>query len=103
MVLLLLAVVQLGVYYHLRAVALTAAGHGVDQVRVIHGTPQAGMAAATQFLDQNADALTDRIVTAHRSETSSSVTVRGTVVSVMPGVVLTVDVTARSPTERLTP
>ena len=103
MVLLLLVVVQLGLYFHLRAVALTAARHGADQVRVATGTADAGVRAANEFLDQSASSLSDRSVTAERNDTTSSVIVRGTVVSVIPGVALTVDVTAQAPTERLTP
>ena len=39
---LLLVIVQFGVYFHLRAVAQTAARHGLDQVRVVDGSTDAG-------------------------------------------------------------
>lgn len=103
MVLLLLVIVQVGLYFHLRAVAQTAARHGVDEVRVLDGSTDQGIAAATGFLDQGGQSLRDRSVTAQRSAASSSVTVSGSVVSVIPGITLTVDVTASAPTERIVP
>lgn len=103
MVLLLLVVVQFALYFHLRAVAQTAARHGLDQVRVTTGTPDAGIDAANEFLDQGGASLADRTVRADRTASTASVSVRGTVVSVVPGVHLVVDVTASAPTERITP
>ena len=103
MVLLLLVVVQVGLYFHLRAVAQTAARHGVDEVRVFDGSTDQGIAAAGEFLDQGGQSLHDRAVSAQRTVESSSVRVSGSVVSVIPGITLTVDVTASAPTERITP
>ena len=103
MVFLLLVIVQFAVYFHLRAVAQTAARHGVDQVRVTNGTPAAGIAATNEFLDQSADSLHARTVDAERTETDSSVQVTGTVVTIIPGLTLTIDVTVHAPSERLTP
>lgn len=103
MVLLLLVVVQFALYFHLRAVDQTAARHGLDQVRVTTGTPDAGIDAANEFLDQGGTSLASRTVRADRTATTASVSVRGTVVSVVPGVHLVVDVTASAPAERITP
>lgn len=103
MVLLLLVIVQVALYFHLRAVAVTAARHGLDQVRVAEGTPERGVDAAEEFLDQGGSNLEAASVTAARTAESSSVTVEGNVVSVVPGLVLHVDVTVEAPTERLTP
>lgn len=103
MVLLLLVIVQVALYFHLRAVAVTAARHGLDQVRVTEGTPERGVDAAEEFLDQGGSNLEAASVTAARTAESSSVTVEGNVVSVVPGLVLHVDVTVEAPTERLTP
>ena len=103
MVLLLLVIVQVALYFHLRAVAVTAARHGLDQVRVTEGTPARGVDAAEEFLDQGGSNLEASSVTAARTAESSSVTVEGNVVSVVPGLVLHVDVTVEAPTERLTP
>ncbi len=103
MVSLLLVIVQVGLYFHLRAVAQTAARHGVDEVRVLDGSTDQGITAAGEFLDQAGTSLHHRTVRAQRTAESSSVRVTGTVVSVLPGVALTVDVTANAPTERITP
>lgn len=103
MVLLLLVVVQFALYFHLRAVAHTAARHGLDNVRVLDGSTDAGIAATNEFLDQSGTSLEDRDVRAARTATVSSISVSGTVVSVIPGVSLRVDVTVDAPTERVTP
>lgn len=103
MVLLLLVIVQVALYFHLRAVAVTAARHGLDQVRVTEGSTERGVDAAEEFLDQGGSNLEAASVTAARTAESSSVTVEGNVVSVVPGLVLHVDVTVEAPTERLTP
>ena len=100
MVFLLLAVVQIALYFHLRSVALTAARHGVDQVRVVDGSTDSGIGAANEFLDQAGTSLRDRSVSAERTATRSSVTVAGNVVAVIPGLSLHITVTADAPTER---
>jgi Flp pilus assembly protein TadG len=103
MVLMLLAIVQVSLYFHLRAVATTAARHGVDRVRVLNGSPGDGVATANQFLDQAGSSLLGRSVTADRTGAQSSVSVSGGVVSVVPGLHLHVDVTVTAPTERIEP
>lgn len=103
MVLLLLMVVQVAVWYHARSVAQTAARHGVDHVRVIDGTTDDGVAVANEFLDQSGGGLRDRRVDATRTVERSTVSVSGAVVSVIPGVNLTVSVTVNAPTERIEP
>lgn len=103
MMLLLLVVVQFALYFHLRAVAHTAARHGLDNVRVYDGTPDAGIAAANEFLDQSGTSLEHRHIQADRTVATSSITVSGTVVSVIPGLELPVDVTVVAPTERIAP
>jgi hypothetical protein len=103
MVMILLAIVQIGVYFHLRAVAQTAARHGVDEVRVVDGSTEAGTATANAFLDQSGDGIGNRTVTADRSETTATVRVTGDVVSILPGLHLTIDVEVDAPVERVTP
>lgn len=98
----LLVVVQFALYFHLRAVAQTAARHGLDHVRVVDGSTDAGLVAANEFLDQGGASLTDRDVTAERSAIASSMRVSGIVVSVIPGLNLRVEVTVDAPTERVT-
>ena len=99
MVFLLMAIIQFAVYFHLRSVAVTAARHGVDQVRVLDGSTDAGISAANQFLDQAGSSLDIRHVTAARTPTRSTVTVTGAVVAVIPFVYMHISVTATGPTE----
>jgi Flp pilus assembly protein TadG len=103
MVFMLLAIVQIALYVHLRSVAVTAARHGVDQVRVLDGSTDAGITAANEFLDQAGSSLDARSVTAARSAVVSSVTVSGGIVAVIPLLNLHVSVTAQAPTEGLVP
>ena len=103
MVLLLLMVVQVGVWYPPRAVAQPAARHGLDHVRTINGSPSEGIDVASEFLDQSGGGLENRNVDATRTAAVSSVTVSGRVVSILPGVSFTVSVTVDAPTERIEP
>lgn len=103
MVLLLMVVVQFALWFHTRAVATTAARHGLDRARILEGSSDEGEAIAREFLDQNAEGLHDRAVTATRSATQVSVTVQGRVVSVIPGVHLPVTVRITAPVERIVP
>jgi Flp pilus assembly protein TadG len=99
MVLLVMAVIQFAVYFHLRAVAGTSARHGVDRGRIVDGSDGDALIAANEFLDQSGSSLTGRQVTASRTGDEFSVTVTGQVPSVMPGLNLTVDVTKSAPIE----
>lgn len=103
MVMILLTIVQVGVYFHARAVAQTAARHGLDEVRVVYGSSAAGEAAANAFLDQSGGGIENRVVSADRTATTASVTVTGTVVTILPGLSLTVEVEVDAPVERVTP
>lgn len=101
MVMLLLLVVQAAVAFHGRAVAHTAARHGLDHVRTLDGSTAAGVSAASSFLAQAGGGLRDSDVTASRGADTSSVSVSATVISVLPGVNLTINVTVDAPTERI--
>jgi TadE-like protein len=103
MVTMLTVIVQFALYFHLRTVAHTAARHGLDHVRVVDGSPDEGIATANEFLDQTGRSLEGRSVSAARGPTTSTVTVIGDVVSVVPGLNLRVEVTVDAPTERVTP
>ena len=103
MVFLRMAIIQFAIYFHLRSVAVTAARHGVDQVRVLDGSPADGISAANQFLDQAGSSLDNRHVTAARTPTRSTVNVTGAVVAVIPFVSLHISVSADAPTEALQP
>jgi len=103
MVTMLTVIVQFGLYFHLRTVAHTAARHGIDHVRVVDGSTDEGIATANEFLDQSGRSLDDRQVAAERGSTTSTMTVAGNVVSVVPGLNLRVEVTVDAPTERVAP
>lgn len=103
MMLLLMVVVQAGIYFHTRAVAVTAARKAVTAARVESGSAPDGHQAADQFLEQNGAALTNRRVDVTRSDTTATVTVSGDVASVMFGVPFTVTITVDAPVERVTP
>lgn len=100
--LLLMLVVQAGVYFHTRAVATTAAHKGLDALRVEEGSPSAAHAATEDFLDRNAPALEARAVGVDRTGGTAEVTVSGDVVSLIFGVDLfPVRVTASAPIEQV--
>jgi Flp pilus assembly protein TadG len=102
--LLLMLVVQAGVYFHTRAVVTTAAHKAADAVRVDEGSIPAGQAAADAFLDRNAPALDDRSVEVVRTADRAEVTVSGNVVSLVFGLDLfPVSVSVSAPIERVTP
>jgi hypothetical protein len=103
MVMLLVMVVQVGVWYHTRAVAQTAARHGLDHVRVIGGSVDQGIAVTGEFLAQSGGGLRHRQVQATRTVEASTVSVSGQVVSILPGVSLPVSVSVAAPTERIEP
>ena len=103
MMMLLLVIVQIGVYFHLRAVAQTAARHGLDQVRVVDGSAEAGIATTNEFLDQSGQQHRGppRQRHAHCSTVECDVSGRSRVDHSRPR--LHVDVTVEAPTERTTP
>lgn len=101
MITMLTVIVQFGLYFHLRTVAHTAARHGLDHVRVVDGSTDDGITTANEFLNQSGRSLGARQVTAQRGATTSTLTVAGDVVSVVPGLDLRVEVTVDAPTERV--
>jgi Flp pilus assembly protein TadG len=102
--LLLLLVVQAGIYFHTRAVATTAANKGVDALRVADGTPAAGRNATEQFLARHAPALDQRNVEVARTSERAEVTVTGTVDSLLFGIDLfPIQVSETAPIEQVTP
>ena len=103
MILLLMMVIEAGIYFHTRAVVVTAARHGLDSARAENGSTVDGTASTNQFLDQAAGGLRTRSVQVTRTATDATVTVSGDVVSVLPLVPFTVDVTVTAPVERILP
>jgi Flp pilus assembly protein TadG len=101
---LVMLVVEFGLWFHAQHVAQAAADEGARAAKVEGRTSADGAARANGFLDQAAsDLLEDRTVDANRTTELSSVTVRGHVVGVVPGLHLAVRAQATDPVERFRP
>jgi Flp pilus assembly protein TadG len=97
--LLVLLIVQFGLWLHARQVATAAAQEGLVAARVETGTAAAGHARAVAFLTQTGG-LRDVGVDASRDVTTARVTVTGTTPTVLPGTALGVSAVAEGPVER---
>lgn len=102
MMLLLMAVVQTGLWFHTRAVMATAANKGLDAARIEGGTDTDGRAAANEFL-QHSGALNERSIDVSRSTDTVTVTVSGRVVSLVFGAPLPISVNVEAPLEQVQP
>lgn len=102
MMLLLMAVVQLGLWFHTRAVMTTAAQKAVEATRVDNGSTAEGEQAADEFLT-HAQALRDADVEVERGPETASVSISGNVVSLMFGASIPISVTVDAPVERQVP
>jgi Flp pilus assembly protein TadG len=104
LLLLVLLVVQVGLYFHASHIALAAAEEGARAARTRLGTAAAGQARARRFAAALGDGLIrSPVVTATRSPATARVEVRGQVATVVPGLRLTVDRVVESPIERFIP
>lgn len=81
---LVLAPIQLGLWWHASQVADAAAREAVDAAQVEGATQADGVAAAHRFLDA-AGNLTDRHVTVTRTTDTVTVNVTGTAPRLIPG------------------
>lgn len=100
----LMLIVQFGLYFHARNIAEQAAQEGAAAARQFDGSEKSGHTQATQFLSAvGTKTLQDRAVTVDRSLQSATVTVTGTVISLVPGLKLHVKETATGPVERFVP
>lgn len=99
--LLVTALMQYGLWYFARTVALAAAQEGVSAARVLDAAPADGAERAAQYLEQNgADMLLDPSVVASSPAAGVvAVEVSGRSLSVIPGVALTVTQSAQGPVE----
>lgn len=95
---------QAALYYHARTVAIAAAQEGARATGSELGSEADGAQAARAFVAGAGgdDVLPDLTVTAHRTVTVATVTVRGTSLSVIPGWNLVVRQSASVPVERVT-
>ena len=96
-------VVQGGLWYNARHVALAAAQQGARAASVDGGNTAAGGAAAQAFIDQaGAGSFTSSSVTPTRNSRTVTVTVTGTSPTFVPGLNLTIRQSASMPVERFT-
>lgn len=105
LILLIFAVVQAGLFFYARSLAMGAAQEGVAAGRAYQATPGAGAARARAFLDRTAkDSLTGITVDRAGSTTTEvQITVTGRALSVFPGVPgPSVRQSAHGPVERFT-
>jgi Flp pilus assembly protein TadG len=101
--LLLMLVVQFGVWAHAQHIAQAAANEALQVARAYQSSAAAGTAQGQAILDQTGGSvLTDRSVSVTRTPTTVTVTVTGHATSVVPGFSPTVRVTVSGPVERVT-
>lgn len=101
---LLMLIVQFGLMFHARNIAEQAAQEGAAVARRFDGTQAQGREKALQLLTAVGEGtLKNRDVTANRTSDTATVTVTGTVVSVVPGFSLSVSESASGPVEKYVP
>lgn len=97
------ATIQVGLYYHARKVAQSAARQGVDAGRQFGAGPGDGAAQAQQFLARYGNSVRGaRISTSGSSAQQIRITVTGDVATLVPGLELHVTQHADGPVERWT-
>lgn len=101
LLLFLMLSVQVGLVAHAQNVAKAAADEGAADARTFNGTAGDGQARTEEYLGRLAPSiLTSRSVSATRTADTASVTVNGTVISLVPGWKPTITQTSTGPVER---
>lgn len=97
---LILAIVQFGLWYEAEHAAIAAAQQGAQAARLQGGSAAAGKLAATGFLHEAAPTLVEQpAVRVTRSATTAQAIVTGFVVSLIPGLHLQVSASSSAPVE----
>lgn len=100
--LLLMLVVQFGVWAHAQHIAQAAANEALQAARAYQSSAAAGTVQGEAILDQTAGSiLTDASVSVTRTATTVTVTVVGQAATVVPGLRPSVRVTVSGPAERV--
>lgn len=105
LLLLIFTVMQVGLWFYARSLALAAAQEGAAAAGAYHAGTDAGLTRAQTFLDRSAgDSLQDAAVSpAGSSATSVRIEVTGRALSVLPGIPgPPVSQVAQAPVERFT-
>jgi Flp pilus assembly protein TadG len=104
LLLILMLIVQAGLWMHATHTAQAAAGRAVEATRALDGTEADGREAAQHTLGALTGAsLHDVRITVTRTATTSRVYITGTAESVVPGVRWRVQATAEGANERFVP
>jgi Flp pilus assembly protein TadG len=100
---LVFTIIQVGLYYHARKVAQSAARQGVDTGRRFGSSPDDGIAQAQGFLAKFGGSVRGASVSLAGSTAEElHITVTGHVATLVPGLELTVTQDAHGPIERWT-
>ncbi|WP_063766917.1 TadE/TadG family type IV pilus assembly protein [Streptomyces sp. NRRL S-813] len=100
---LVFTIIQVGLYYHARKVAQSAARQGVDTGRQFGSSPGDGVAQAQEFLAKFGNSVRGASVSSAGSTAEElHITVTGHVATLVPGLELTVTQDAHGPIERWT-
>lgn len=104
LLLMLMLIVQFGLVAHARSVARSAAEDGAAKARVFNGSATTAKAATnTQLDDLGPTIIANRSVEVSRTDTTATVSVTGTVISLVPGLSFDVHETSSGPVERFVP
>lgn len=100
----IMLIVQFGLMFHARNIAEQAAQEGLASARTFNGSAAQGRAEATALLASvGTSTLKNRDVQVARGAETARVTITGTVLSLVPGVHLSVSESAEGPVERYVP
>lgn len=101
---LVFVIIQVGLFYHARKVAQSAARQGVDAGRSFGSSPSDGVQQAQDFLARFGNSVRGASVSSDGSTNQEiHITVTGHVATLVPGVELPVTQDARGPIERWAP
>lgn len=104
LLLLVLASVHVGLWFHARHIASAASEEGARAASFAGATNTAGTSEANQFIDQlGPNVMLDRQVTVNRTPTAVTVTVTGHSPAVIPGLTMAVTASATAPLETFRP
>ncbi|WP_338600516.1 TadE/TadG family type IV pilus assembly protein [Saccharopolyspora sp. SCSIO 74807] len=81
---LLVSVVQAGLWWHTRTLCLHAAATGLQTARTLHATPGSGQRAAAEFLNRAPSAATDPVTRVSATSSDVVVEVSATAPRVLP-------------------
>ncbi len=95
-----LAIVQVGLVFYARSVAMAAATQGVNAGRGYNAPAGTAQAAAARFLDRAGDGLAGQDVKVTQTGTDVWATVSGDAISVLPGITFRISQTAHGSVEQ---